>query len=126
MPARVLLVHDDPEFVGRATPALEGAGYTVAAFLDPLQALDAVRAAGQAELMITRMEFEALTLNGVALARMAKMTCRNIRVIFTASPELREHAEGLGEFLPLPVDVADLLAAAGRALGRPVPDPQSV
>ena len=119
MPARVVLVDDDPEFVERATSALKSAGYPVAAFLDSLQALDAVRAPGQAELLITRMEFEALTLNGVALARMAKMSRRNIHVIFTASPELREHAEGLGEFLPLPVDIADLVAAVDRALFPP-------
>jgi DNA-binding NtrC family response regulator len=122
MPSLVVLVHDDPEFVESAASALEAAGYPVAAFVDPLkalEALEAIEAAGCAELLITLMEFAPGTVNGVSLACMAKRTRRGIRVIFTDMPELREHAEGLGEFLPMPFDMVDLVDAAGRALYRP-------
>jgi hypothetical protein len=39
-----------------------------------------------------------------------------IKVLFAARPETQEFTEGLGDFLPLPVAVADILAAVKRLL----------
>jgi len=45
MPARVVLVHDDPEFVGPLRDAIQASGYDVAVFPDSMVALDALDAA---------------------------------------------------------------------------------
>jgi hypothetical protein len=37
-----------------------------------------------------------------------------VRVLFTGLAEYERHAEGLGEFLPLPVRTADVVEAAKR------------
>jgi hypothetical protein len=42
-----------------------------------------------------------------------------IRVLFTASPEYASDADGLGEFLPAPVHVDDLVEVAERLLRSP-------
>ncbi len=46
MPAKVaVVVHDDQELLDRLTEALENAGHDVAAFSDPMLALDVLEAA---------------------------------------------------------------------------------
>jgi len=68
------------------------------------------------QLLITRVEFAPGKPHGVALARMARLKLPGIKVLFTALPQYAEHAEGLGAFLPTPVDVADLVAVVERLL----------
>lgn len=116
MPARIVFVHDDPAFTEPAASALGAAGHTVAAFTDPMQALNALEAAREAELLITRIDFGPGKINGIALARMARFRRRGIRVLFMAPSGMEKHAAGLGELLPQPTDVADLIEAAGRLL----------
>jgi CheY-like chemotaxis protein len=45
MPASVVVVHDDTAFLDTAATALRSAGHDVAAFDDPLVALDALESA---------------------------------------------------------------------------------
>jgi CheY-like chemotaxis protein len=45
VPARVVVVHDEPIFSKRTVDALRLAGYEVAAFTDPMAALDALEKA---------------------------------------------------------------------------------
>ena len=40
-----------------------------------------------------------------------------IKIIFTALPRYTAEADGLGAFLPQPVDPAEVVAAIGRHLG---------
>jgi len=120
MTARIFIVHDDPTFSQDVRSALEAAGHTVAAFDDPMVALDALEAAAhRIELLITRANFGPGKLNGIALARMLRLKRPDVRVIFTAIPEHEHHAWGLGEFLAAPVRVDDVVAMAERLLQSP-------
>jgi DNA-binding NtrC family response regulator len=116
MSARIVMVHDDPAFQECAVTALRAAGYDIKAFSGSMEALDALEAADRIELLITRVTFPEGTPNGVSLARMARMKKPGVRVLFAARDENREHTEGVGEFLAVPVTGADLVAMVERML----------
>jgi DNA-binding NtrC family response regulator len=116
MPARIVLAHDDEAFVIAATVALRNAGYSIVTFTDSMVALEALLAARSVELLITRIEFASGKPNGIALARMGRAKRPGMKVVFTASPEFAEQAEGLGAFLPLLADATDLVATVARLL----------
>jgi DNA-binding NtrC family response regulator len=119
MTARIFIVHDDSAFSADARSALEAAGHTVAAFDDPMLALDALEAAQQIELLITRANFGPGKLNGIALARMVRVKRPEVQVIFTAVQEYEPHTWGLGEFLAAPVHVDEVVEAVNRLLQSP-------
>jgi hypothetical protein len=52
------------------------------------------------------------------LALMARNRRPGIRVVFTARAEMKPHADGIGEFLPAPVAIPDLVAVVRRLLPR--------
>jgi len=106
MPARIVVVHDDPAYVDELARLLRRDGHDVATFPDPLAAWDALEAAKRTEVLVTRVEFAPGRSNGLALARMARSKRRQIRVLITALPEHALDAGELGTFLPLPVDGA--------------------
>lgn len=81
-----------------------------------MDALEALEAAQRIELLITRAAFPEGTPHGVALARMARVRKPGIRVLFVARPENREHTEGVGEFLPLPMTASEIAATAKHML----------
>jgi DNA-binding NtrC family response regulator len=116
MPSRIVLVHDDQEFLEPALEALRRAGYDVVAFQDSMAALDALEHPTHIELLITRIRFPKGTPNGAALARMARIKRPGIKVLFAAFPEVRQHTEGLGEFLLRPLTTEGLLAAVEKIL----------
>lgn len=115
MPARIVVVHDDPGFIEDAAAALWAAGYDVAAFSDSMTALLALEAAQSVELLITHVTFPSGP-NGVSLALVAKNRRPGLRVLFTAQPESQPYTVGVGEFLPAPVSAAELVEAIGRML----------
>jgi DNA-binding NtrC family response regulator len=57
MPARVVVVHDDPDYVDELAALLRRDGHDVAAFPDPLASWDAVEAAKLTEVLVTRVDF---------------------------------------------------------------------
>jgi CheY-like chemotaxis protein len=116
MPAHVFVIHDEPEFADRLVGALSVAGHDVVAFVDPMVALDALDAAQRVELLITRIQFPPGKPNGIALARMTRFKRPDVRVVFTAPPELEHHAEGLGEFVSAPINIAEVVAIVERLL----------
>ena len=73
MPARIVLAHDDPEFVHNTVPALRAAGYDVIAFADSMSALNALKGALRVEVLITRVLFPEGQPNGVSLGLMARL-----------------------------------------------------
>ena len=100
MPARIFVVHDDPEF----TDALvEGLGPDVIWFTDPIKALAALETAKTVSFLVTRLQFSDRQPVGLSLARLARMDRPDVRVVFTGAPGQEEFARGLGEFIPEPV-----------------------
>ena len=82
MPARIVAVHDDLDFVDKLAAILRSEGHDVAAFSDPLAAWDALAGA---DLLTTRAQYPPGKSNGFALARMARSKRPEIRVLFTAA-----------------------------------------
>jgi DNA-binding NtrC family response regulator len=116
MPASVMVVHDDLDFVERLTTALRLAGNDAISFIDSMAALDALYATIRLEVLVTGVRFVPGKINGVALARMARSKRHGVRVLFTALPEFEEYAEGLGKFMPMPVSVPDVVDAVATML----------
>jgi DNA-binding NtrC family response regulator len=116
VPARVVLVHDDPLFRDPLATALRSAGHQIAMFADPLAAWDALEAAQRTELLITRVQFQPGRSNGIALARMARSKGPGIRIVFTALPEFASEVDEKDTFLAMPVAVSDVVETVNRIL----------
>ena len=121
MPARIVVVHDDPDFVQPTVAALLAVGHDVKVFPDTMSAITPLEAEQSVELLITGVEFPAGQPNGVAFARMARVKRPGVQVLFAASPEFREHTEGVGILLPVPTSSAEVVDAVSKMLstGRP-------
>ena len=116
MPARIVVVHDDPQFIELSMTALLGAGHDIKAFSSSLEAIDALEAPERVELLVTRMIFPQGQPNGQSLGRMARLKRPGVKVLFVARPENRENADGIGEFLAIPITGPELVEAVKRAL----------
>jgi DNA-binding NtrC family response regulator len=109
MPARVVVVLDEPGFADKTAVVLAAAGINAAAFADPMAALDALEGAHRVELLVACPDFPQGKPNGIALARMARLKRPDITVLFVGPMEAARHAAGLGEFIPAPISVHDLV-----------------
>jgi DNA-binding NtrC family response regulator len=116
MPAPVVVVNDDPDFVDQLTVMLSLAGHDVISFADPMAALDALDTSHSLEVLVTGVHFGPGKMNGVALARMARSKRPGIRVLFTALPKFANYAKGLGNFMPMPVSVPDVVDTVASML----------
>jgi CheY-like chemotaxis protein len=116
MPAQIAVVHDDAAFQAAAVVALRAEGYSVAAYEDALSAMVDLKSVQQLDLLVTRFQFAPGRSNGVALVMMARRQRPHVKVIFTAPPDMEEHASGLGRFLAMPVAIPDLIKAVREEL----------
>lgn len=119
MSARIVLVYDDRRYLEAAASALKEGGYDIAAFTNPMIALRAFDGPPTVDLLVTRVAFNRGTIHGIALARMAKVKCLDIRILFIDLPERQKHTDGIGAFIALPVEVPDLIRAIERLPGNP-------
>jgi hypothetical protein len=118
LPARIVLVHDDAEFVAQAVTALRAEGWDTKGYATSAGAILALDEALLIELLITKIEFDAGTPHGISLALMARTKRPAIRVLFTADPELKKHTEGIGELLPPSISVPELVQKVGLLFGN--------
>jgi len=119
MPAVVLVVHDDLEVRALAMAVLRAASFEVAGFADPMAALDALEANPHVRVLVTRVLFGPGKPHGVALALMVRAKRRGIKVVFIARKETEPYADGLGVFLPMPLNPDILVATVSRLLRSP-------
>jgi DNA-binding NtrC family response regulator len=119
MPAPVLVVHNEFDTRELALTALRGAGREAAGFADPMIALDAIETASSVCLLVTGVDFGQGKINGVALARMMKVKRLGLQAVFVASLEDHPHTEGVGDFLPTPLDPQALVDVVGHLLTAP-------
>jgi hypothetical protein len=105
IPARVVVVHDEPSFLDPLVTSWQAAGHDVAAFADPGLAWDAMKFSTDVEILVTRVEFEP--------GKQARSNSPNARILFVALPEFEADLEYLGVLLPRPVRVAEVLEAVG-------------
>jgi DNA-binding NtrC family response regulator len=116
MPARIVVVHDARSFLDPLAAALRLQGHDVAAFTDSLLAWDALAAAKRVELLVTRVRLGDGKPHGIALAKWARSNRPEVRVLFTARPEMQQHTEGLGMFLATPVEVPKVVDVIVRLM----------
>ncbi len=107
----VLVVHDDADFLLAAVTALKAAGYSAKGFTGPDTALPALPPDEAVDVLISRIVFSRGLQTGISCARILQASWPRMRVLFTALPDTRKFTGGLGEFLPLPIAIPDLLAA---------------
>jgi DNA-binding NtrC family response regulator len=111
--------HNEQKTRDRAVTALRAASLEVIGFDDPMAALDAMEADSHVRVLVTRVDFGSGKLDGVALARMVRFKRPGTRVVFIARAEYKPPAEGLGVFLPMPLNPDILVATVGRLLALP-------
>jgi DNA-binding NtrC family response regulator len=116
MRGRIVVVHDEADFLVQAVLALRRAGCDVVHFTDPSTALLAFGGLQSVELLITPVYFRPRTLNGGSLALIAKTMQPDIKVIFLAPPEYAVDYLRFGEFLPSPPTISNLMTIVERLL----------
>jgi len=99
MPATIVIVHDEAQFVEPLVNSLRAAEYAVTTFPDALAAMHALEDAKTIELLVTRIEFPPGRSNGAALANMARVKRPSIKVLFIADLEHRKAVSDLGELI---------------------------
>jgi DNA-binding NtrC family response regulator len=108
MAAPIAVVHNDRELRELIILTLRAAGHHTAGFEDPGRALDAIEADPGFRALVTRFNFGQGKLNGVALGRMLRLSRPGFKILFVGRAENAEHAAGVGEFLPLPLNLHHL------------------
>ena len=98
MPARIVLVHYDPEFREYVATVMQAAGYDIKVFRGSMEAIEALEAAEQIQLLITRVSFPEGTPNGVSLARMAKVKKRGSASCSPHATKTASIPKGSGNF----------------------------
>ena len=125
MPAPVLIVHDNDHMREKALVALRTAGREAIGFSDPTAALDAIEATSRVRVVVTRVNFGEGKLNGVALARMLMIKRLGVKMVFVGLAESLPFADGLGECLPMPLDIEALVESVTRLLSQSDDDPDA-
>lgn len=118
MPAQIVLVHDDKKFLEEAAAAFAALGHDIAAFERSMTALSALEAADRADVLITRLSFPPGNPNGVSLGRIARLRRPGIKVFFVGREQMREYTDGVGEFLPSPINISELVETVTRLLSK--------
>jgi DNA-binding NtrC family response regulator len=117
MPARIVIVHDDPKILDPLAAALTLAGHGVAKFDDALAAWEALREARTVEVLVTRVRFRRGKPHGLALVIHTHIRRPDAKVIFVGSPRTRDAVKYSGHwFLPTPINVPEAVAAVERVL----------
>ena len=117
MPASIVLVQTDHDFLKQTEDALARAGYDVASFCDSLVALTALEDSKTAQLLITGVDLGSGRPHGISLFQVARLKRPHLHVLFTTGPEHAEFAGEVGELLPYPTSTEDVVEAVHRLLG---------
>jgi DNA-binding response OmpR family regulator len=119
MPARVVVVLDDGQLGEEVAELLSKTGYEAVAIPDSMVALDALESAALIELLIASFNFPNGKPNGVSLALMARNRRPEMDVIFLGSPDYAQYSAGLGDIIPTPASVSEIVQHAAKLLGSP-------
>jgi hypothetical protein len=124
MPARIVVVLDEPGFAEKAADELKAAGYYAIALPDSMAAVDAVQEQCKSmELLITCPEFQPGKPTGISVARMARYRRRDIKALFIGPDNLAQFTADLGAYLTPPVTVQQVVEEAVHLLNSDEPEP---
>ncbi|HET6237529.1 MAG TPA: hypothetical protein VFE41_21620 [Acetobacteraceae bacterium] len=116
MPARALIVLNQSDASIAVAIALKVAGYDTANLCDPMIALDVLETTRRVEVLIANVHFGQGKPNGVSLAHMAKAKQPGIKVVLTDEADFAAFVDGVGEFLPAPATLPEMVEAVQRLL----------
>jgi CheY-like chemotaxis protein len=116
MPAHIVIVHDDADFLDMIEAALGGAGDQVRTYCSALEALVGLDEPPPVDLLITRTHFPSVGDSGIALARMARRQNPDIKILLVSALEFKDDVADLGTFLMAPVSIPTLLDAVDKLL----------
>ena len=116
MSARVLVVDDDDAYRYATVKMLADAGFETVEAPDYRQALDILDDKKPLALLI--MDIVIPGVNGFALARMARMRHRDLKVIYVSGFDVPTN-EAVGPVLRKPVEGDALMAEVRKSLGGP-------
>ena len=91
MPAPVLVIHDEQDVRELAVSALRAAFLEVVGFEDPIAALEAIETDSRVRVSVTRVVFGPGKPNGVALARMVRLSGRAQRLCSLRAQRMSPH-----------------------------------
>lgn len=113
--SHVLIVEDDPAFRYAAEKALGEAGFGVTVAQSYLSALQVLNGDREVDLLLTDLVMQK-GVNGFALARMARMRRRDLKILYvTAYPDLPMD-EALGKVIHKPISGEELVEEVRGAL----------
>lgn len=117
----VMIVDDDPDVLATLGNILKGAGYTVVAAGNGIEALDLLDQGEALDLLLTDVIMPGL--NGFNLARMAKTRRPRVKVLyltgwFQTAETMLDQGEKYGKLLTKPILPDDLRREVGAALGN--------
>ena len=122
-PQRILLVDDEEAFGYATAKVLRKAGFDVSLAPDHRLALQILENPQPLDLLITDVVMPD-RVNGFALARMARMRRRDLRILYVTAYDVPA-AEAIGKILRKPIPLEVLVQEAGIALadeGDPSPE----
>ena len=119
MPARVVVVLNEPQLGEEVADSLRKMGYETLAMPDSMVALDALESAALIELLVSSINFPAGKPNGISLALMARVRRPELNVIFLGSPDYAQCSAGLGEIIQTPASAPEIVQHATNLLGKP-------
>jgi CheY-like chemotaxis protein len=115
----ILVVEDDKEFGATLGRILRRAGFDVVVATDFRTALGVLEAERPVDLMLTDIVMPG-SVNGIALARMARLRRRDLKVVYLTGYNVPNvEAEASGPILRKPIDDAVLVSEIERALAAP-------
>jgi len=79
-----------------------------------MAALKALEGATRVDVLVTRVRYPEGKPNGVSLALVTRTKRPGLRVLFAGGEEDEKYTEGVGEFMPLPVDMPRLIETVSR------------
>jgi DNA-binding NtrC family response regulator len=103
MPARIVVVLNDPVLADATVSALKASGYDALAVHDSMVALSMLEQARDVELLVTSTDFSSGKPNGMALALMTKLKRPELKVIFADDPESATLLEDIGHLMAEPI-----------------------
>lgn len=112
MPARVIVVLDEPGFATTAAAEINAAGYDAVALPDSMAGVEALKDAHRIELLITCPDFAEGKPNGISLALMARARRPGLKVLFIGDPGMERFTAGVGTLMVPPATTQELVEKA--------------
>jgi DNA-binding NtrC family response regulator len=118
MPARIVVVLDEPAAASQAAALFQAQGYDAISLPESLTALEALSGATHVELLVTSLNHGPGKPNGISLVLMTRQRRPGLKALFVGDESMERHTNGLGAFLAAPVRIEDVVSAAILMLDR--------